>query len=77
MRKGVNREVAMQRLAQQHGFRMFDQPSRLQKRREDLLYEFNKRTSEIMETDGVDATEATRRARLEDPRLFSALQRAG
>jgi hypothetical protein len=77
MAKGVNREIAGQRVAQQHGFRAFDQPSRITKRRDDLLFEFNKRTAEIMCQDGVDAIEATRRVRKEDPRLFSALQRAG
>jgi hypothetical protein len=77
MRKGVNKEVAMQRLAQRFGFRLFDQPSHLQKRREDLLYTFQKRVDAVMDADGVDATEATRRVRKEDPRLFYALQRAG
>jgi hypothetical protein len=77
MRKGVNSEVAAQRVAQLHGFRAFDQPSRIVKRRGDLLYTFQKRVDDIMHEDGVDATEATRRARQEDPRLFSAMQRAG
>jgi hypothetical protein len=77
MRKGCTREVAMQRLAQQHGFGMFDQPSRIQKRRGDLLYEFQKRVTEVMDQDGCDAAEATRRVRKEDPRLYAAMQRTG
>jgi hypothetical protein len=77
MAKGCSREIAMQRVAQAHGYRGFDQPTRIQKQRNDLLYEFNKRTAEIMRMDGVDAVEATRRARKEDWELFSALQRAG
>jgi hypothetical protein len=75
--KGCNYEIAAQRVAQLHGFRAFDYGSRITKRRGDLLYEFQKRVDEIMFKDGVDATEATRRARLEDWRLFSAMQRAG
>jgi hypothetical protein len=77
MKKGVTAEIAGQRIAQLHGFRAFDHGSRITKRRGDLLYEFQKRVDEIMYADGVDATEATRRARQEDARLFSALQRAG
>jgi hypothetical protein len=77
MAKGCNREIAGQRVAQLHGFRAFDNGSRTVKRRGDLIYEFQKRVDEIMYKDGVDATEATRRARMEDPRLFRAMQRAG
>jgi hypothetical protein len=77
MKKGVNREIAGQRIAQQFGFRAFDNGSRITKRRGDLIYEFQKRVDEIMWKDQVDATEATRRARMEDPRLFAAMQRAG
>jgi hypothetical protein len=77
MRKGCNREIAGQRIAQLHGFRAFDQPSRITKRRDGLLYTFQKRVDQIMYQDGVDAAEATRRARMEDPRLFSAMQRTG
>jgi hypothetical protein len=77
MAKGCNREIAGQRVAQLHGFRAFDNGSRITKRRGDLLYEFQKRVDEIMYKDGVDATEATRRARMEDPALFRAMQRAG
>jgi hypothetical protein len=77
MAKGCNREIAGQRVAQLHGFRAFDNGSRITKRRGDLLWEFQKRVDEIMYKDQVDATEATRRARQEDPRLFAAMQRAG
>jgi hypothetical protein len=77
MRKGVTRGVAAQRVAQLHGYRGFDTPSRITKRRADLAWEFAKRVDEIMNMDGVDATEATRRARLEDRALYVALQRAG
>jgi hypothetical protein len=69
-------EICAQRVGQAHGFRAFDTPSQITKRRSDLLYEFNKRTCEIMRDDHVDATEATRRARLEDYKLFSALQQS-
>jgi hypothetical protein len=77
MRKGCSREIALQRLAQQFGFRAFDNPDRLTKRRADLTYTFLKRCDEIMDQDGVSATEATRRARLEDPRLFATMQSVG
>jgi hypothetical protein len=75
--KGFSRELAGQRVAQLHGFRAFDNGSRMAKRAFDVEYEFAKRVEEIMCDDLVDATEATRRARKEDPDLFRALQRSG
>jgi hypothetical protein len=47
MRKGVTREVAMQRIAQLHGFRAFDQPSHLNKRAEDAEYALIKQAIEV------------------------------
>jgi hypothetical protein len=76
MRKGCSREVAAQRVAQQWGFRAFDQSTSIRKRA-DLTYEFQSRVDEIMRKDRVDACEGTRRARLEDEALFAAMQRAG
>jgi hypothetical protein len=70
-------EISAQRVAQAHGFRAFDNPTRLTKRRGDLLYEFQKRVDEVMYQDGVSADEATRRVRREDYNLYAALQRAG
>jgi hypothetical protein len=77
MAKGCTREVAAQRIAQLHGFPGFANPTRIEKHRADLVWEFEGRVNEIMRKDRVDATEATRRARLEDWELFSAMQRAG
>jgi hypothetical protein len=77
MAKGCTREVAAQRVAQLHGFPGFANPTRIEKRRADLVWEFQKRVDEVMRKDRVDATEATRRARLEDWELFSAMQHAG
>jgi hypothetical protein len=77
MLKGCTREVAAQRVAQLHGFRGFSNPTRIEKHRADLVWEFQKRVGEIVRMDGVSADEATRRARKEDWELFSALQRAG
>jgi hypothetical protein len=76
MMKGCSREVAAQRVAQQHGFRAFDQSTSIRKRA-DLTYEFQSRVDEIMRKDRVDACEATRRARQEDWELYAAMQRAG
>jgi hypothetical protein len=77
MAKGCTREVAAQRVAQLHGFPGFANPTRIEKRRADLVWEFQKRVDEVKRDDRVDAAEATRRVRLEDPPLFAAMQRAG
>jgi hypothetical protein len=76
MAKGCSREVAAQRVAQLHGFRAFDQSTSIRKRA-DLTYTFQSRVDEIMRKDRVDACEATRRARQEDPHLFLEMQRTG
>jgi hypothetical protein len=77
IRKGFSPELAGQRVAQLHGFRAFDTVTPRFAKGVNLEYTFLKRAEEIMDVDQVDATEALRRARLEDPRLFRAFQRSG
>ena len=75
--KGFSRELAGQRVAQAHGYRALDHVGKSLRKGADAQWEFQKRVDEVMYDDGVDASEATRRVRLEDPNLFRALQRSG
>jgi hypothetical protein len=73
IRKGCNMEVASQRVAQQHGFgamrnRMFAKGA------ENVVSRFQKRVDQIAYEDNCGLDEATRKARIENPRLFRAMQ---
>jgi hypothetical protein len=75
MMKGCNREVAMQRVAQLHGFRAFDQPSHFNKRAEDAEYALIKQANEVWADSDLSRCEALREARLDNPRLYRVLTR--
>jgi hypothetical protein len=77
MAKGVTREVAMQRLAQLHGFRAFDN-SRVSKRvarAEDAENALLKVAEEVWLDNDIDRCSALRKARLDNPRLHRVLTR--
>jgi hypothetical protein len=77
MRKGVNREIAAQRVVQLHGFNAFaGGVSKRLVKGANAEFEFQKRVGQVMDADDVDASEATRRVRREDPSLYRALQRS-
>jgi hypothetical protein len=77
MAKGVNREVAAQRVAQQYGFRGFDRQDAIAKRADDLESALVVAAQDIWKNSpDLDACGALRLARLQNPRLFRAMQRA-
>jgi hypothetical protein len=77
MAKGVTREIAGQRIVQLHGYNAFaGGVSKRLVKGANAEYAFQKRVGEVMYEDDVDAAEATRRVRKEDPTLFAALQRS-
>jgi hypothetical protein len=75
MAKGCTREVAMQRVAQLHGFRAFDHPSHLNKRAEDAEDQLIKSATVHWLDNDVDRCSALRLARLDNPRLYRVLTR--
>jgi hypothetical protein len=77
MAKGCSREVAGQRVAQQYGFRAFDRQDAIAKRADDLESALVVAAQDIWKNNpGLDSCEALRQARLENPRLFKAMQKA-
>jgi hypothetical protein len=71
--KGVNMEVAGQRLAQAFGFEATRNRT-FAKNDQTTVKRFQAEVEKIMYEDGCDATEATRLARIENPLLFKAMQ---
>jgi hypothetical protein len=70
MREGCNMEVAARRVMQQHGSTALG--NRMYKS-EDIAARFQRLVKRIECEDGCDTTEATRRARLENPLLYRAM----
>jgi hypothetical protein len=76
IRKGFSYELAAQRVAQQHGFRAFDRQSSIAKRATDIADTFKSAAVENWYDDAsLSRTEALRKTRLANPRLFKAYQR--
>jgi hypothetical protein len=75
IRKGFSPQIAASRLAQQFGFRAFDNSSSFAKS-ENISDTFRSQAEEIYQSDGCSRTEALRKARLTNTRLFKALQTA-
>jgi hypothetical protein len=76
MAKGLNKECAMQRVAQAHGFRAFDRRSMTKREAVSALSENElMRKAEDLFQDGYSRTEALRQARQNNPRLYRALSR--
>jgi hypothetical protein len=74
IRKGCSHEIAGQRVAQQHGFAAMRTRSTFAKAADTISDRFNKRVDQIAFEDGCGLDEATRRARIENPRLYAALR---
>jgi hypothetical protein len=79
MRKGVTREVAMQRLAQLHGFRAFDNAplSKRAARADDAEYQLVKSAQDYWANNDLSRCEALRESRLANPYLHRVLTRGG
>jgi hypothetical protein len=75
MMKGCSREVALQRVAQLHGFRAFDTPDRLNKRADDAEYDLITKANEVWADSDLSRCEALRETRLANPRLHKVLTR--
>jgi hypothetical protein len=77
MMKGCSREVALQRVAQLHGFRAFDTPSlsKAAARAEDAEFDLITKANEVWADSGLSRCEALREARLNNPALHKRLTR--
>jgi hypothetical protein len=77
IRKGVNMEVAGQRVLQRYGSQALRNRFLLAKGASEISERFEKRLDAIQARDLCSRTDAQRTLRKEDPRLFSTLQATG